>query len=60
MLSVWRRLPIAGLLQLLGDSDPVIVLRETPAALERFLDTAPAEIVAISEAPGKWSIREGG
>jgi len=49
---------VAGLLQLLGDNDPVIVLRHTPAALERFLDTVPAQIVASSEAPGKWSIRE--
>ena len=49
---------VAGLLQLLGENDPVIILRETPAALERFLDTVPARIVASSEAPGKWSIRE--
>ena len=49
---------VAALLQLLGDNDPVIVLRQTPAALQRFLDTVPAQIVASSEAPGKWSIGE--
>jgi hypothetical protein len=49
---------VAGLLHLLGDDDPVTVLRQTPAALHRFLDTVPAEIAARPEAPGKWSIRE--
>jgi hypothetical protein len=49
---------IAGLLHLLGDHDPVIILRESPAALQRFLDTVPTQIVASPEAPGKWSIRE--
>jgi len=49
---------IAGVLHLLGDNDPVTILRQTPAALQRFLDTVPAAIVARPEAPGKWSIRE--
>jgi DinB family protein len=49
---------IAGLLDLLGDQDPVSVLRETPAALRQFLDTVPAQVVGRAEAPGKWSIRE--
>jgi hypothetical protein len=49
---------VAGLLHLLGDNDPVVILRQTPADLQRFLDTVPAQIVASSEAPGKWSIRE--
>jgi hypothetical protein len=49
---------VAALLHLLGDNDPVVVLRETPAALQRFLDAVPARIVATSEAPGKWSIRD--
>lgn len=49
---------VAGLLQLLGDSDPVMILRQTPAALQRFLDTVSAEVVTSPEAPGKWSIRE--
>jgi DinB superfamily len=47
---------VAALLDLLGDSDPVAVLRDTPAKLEQFLDTVPADIVKRPEAPGKWSI----
>jgi hypothetical protein len=49
---------VVALLHLLGDNDPVIILGQTPAALQRFLDTVPAQIVASAEAPGKWSIRE--
>jgi hypothetical protein len=49
---------VAALLQLLGNDDPVAVLRETPAALQRFLDTVPRQIVTTPEAPGKWSIGE--
>ena len=36
---------VAALLELLGDADPVTILRETPAAAQRFLDSVPAEIV---------------
>jgi len=49
---------VAGLLGLLGDSDPVIVLDQTPAALRQFLDATPASIARSPEAPGKWSIGE--
>ena len=49
---------IAALLHLLGDNDPVVVLRETPAAVERCLETTPAQIATRPEAPGKWSIRD--
>ena len=49
---------VAALLGLLGDKDPVAVLRETPAALARFLDTVSAGNVTTPEAPGKWSIRD--
>jgi len=49
---------IGGLLDLLGDTDPVLVLREMPAALDRFLATVPAQIVTSPEAPNKWSIRD--
>jgi hypothetical protein len=49
---------VAALLRLLGDNDPVRILRQTPAALQRLLDTVPAQIVVSPEAPGKWSIRE--
>ena len=49
---------VAALLDLLGDKDPVLILRQTPAALEQFLGALPAQIVTIPEAPGKWSIRD--
>lgn len=49
---------VAGLLDLLGDADPVMILRQTPASLQRFLETVPPKIVATPEAPGKWSILE--
>jgi hypothetical protein len=35
---------VAGLLHSLGDNDPVTFLRQTPAAVQRFIDTMPAEI----------------
>ena len=49
---------VAALLDLLGERDPVVALREMPAALQRFLETVPAAIVVTPEAPGKWSIRD--
>jgi hypothetical protein len=49
---------VDALLGLLGEQDPVQVLRQTPVALEQFLQTSPAPILTIPEAPGKWSIRE--
>ena len=49
---------VAGLLDLLGDADPVMILRQTPASLQKFLETVPPKIVATPEAPGKWSILE--
>jgi hypothetical protein len=49
---------VDGLLDLLGDQDPVAVLRRGPAAVAAFLDTVPAALVSVAEAPGKWSMRE--
>lgn len=49
---------VAGLLGLLANQDPLEVLRKTPTALEQFLGTVPAEILAVPEAPGKWAIRD--
>jgi hypothetical protein len=48
---------VAALLELLGDADPVPILRQTPASVERFLGTVPMELVTRPEAPGKWSVR---
>jgi hypothetical protein len=44
-----------ALLDLLGNRDPVEVLRETPGALRRALDRIPSDRVWTPEAPGKWS-----
>ena len=49
---------VAGLLGLLANRDPLEVLRKTPTALEQFLGTVPAQILAVPEAPGKWAIRD--
>lgn len=45
-----------AILDLLGDKDPIAVLRETPAAVARAVEgLAPAQL-RRPEAPGKWSI----
>jgi len=49
---------VAALLRLLGNQDPVAVLRQTPAAIEQFLARVPAEKMKMPEAPGKWSVTE--
>lgn len=49
---------VAGLLDLLGDHDPVAVLGHTPAALHRFIAAVSPDMVGRPEAPGKWSMRE--
>ncbi len=47
----------AALLELLGDRDPVSVLREMPDALRQELDRFSASQLGVREAPGKWSAR---
>jgi hypothetical protein len=47
---------VAALLGLIGNDDPVRVLAQTPAALERLLASLSPETVTKPEAPGKWSI----
>jgi hypothetical protein len=49
---------VAALLDLLGDRDPLQVLRETASALARVVSEVPASRVTTPEAPGKWSIRD--
>jgi DinB family protein len=44
-----------ALLSLLGDRDPISVLRETPAALYRELEALSPSVLRTPEAPGKWS-----
>jgi hypothetical protein len=48
---------VSALLELLGDQDPIAVLRRTPDVLTRVVEDVPGAIVTIPEAPGKWSIR---
>jgi hypothetical protein len=47
----------AAILDLLGDQDPVSVLRDTPAAVRDGIRGLSAEQMATPEAPDKWSIR---
>jgi hypothetical protein len=49
---------VRSLLALLGESDPVAVLRATPDALAQFVEMLPESLVAMPEAAGKWSIRD--
>ncbi len=47
---------IAAILDLLGDQDPVTVLRATPDSLARTLASIPRDVLLRPEAPGKWSM----
>lgn len=47
---------VAAILELLGEQDPLAVLRETPIQLERIVTTTPRQLLARPEAPGKWSM----
>ncbi len=47
---------IAATLDLLGDRDPLTVLRETPGWLRAVLDGHDDEALRTPEAPGKWSV----
>jgi hypothetical protein len=54
-----ERAAYAGaILDLLGDSDPLDVLRHTPAALTRLVDDVLPDRLHTPEAPGKWSIAQ--
>lgn len=47
----------AALLHLLGNQNPVQVLRETPDALRNAIERIPLHQIDAPEAPGKWSTR---
>lgn len=49
---------IRAVLDLLGDSDPLDVLRATPDALAAWAGRLTPEELARPEAPGKWSVRQ--
>jgi uncharacterized damage-inducible protein DinB len=48
---------IAAVLDLLGDRDPLEVLRATPAAFARALEALTAAQAVQPERQGKWSVR---
>lgn len=48
----------AAILDLLGERDPLEVLRATPGALNRVLDGVPESAHGQPERPGKWSMRQ--
>jgi hypothetical protein len=47
---------VAAVLDLLGDRDPIAVLRDTPAALRQAIAGLPPAKLREPEHPGKWSI----
>ena len=47
---------ISAVLELLGDRDPLDVLRDTPSALRRAIDGLPEATLRLPERAGKWSI----
>ena len=49
---------VEALLDLLGDRDPMTILRETPPALSRVIDELTPQQLRQPEGPGKWSINQ--
>jgi uncharacterized damage-inducible protein DinB len=49
---------VDSLFQALGDREPLEVLAETPAALQRAVAGLTPEQEGTPEAPGKWSVRQ--
>lgn len=49
---------VTAILGLLGDQDPIAVLRATAGTLEHVLASTTADVLAQPEAPGKWSMGE--
>jgi hypothetical protein len=48
----------AALLELLGERNPIAVLREMPAALREGTQGLSSAALAAPEAPGKWSLAQ--
>ena len=49
---------VAAVLDLLGDRDPMAVLREMPAALSHAVEGLSVQQLRQPERPGKWSINQ--
>ena len=45
-------------LALLGDTDPILVLEETPAWIAGRTDHLPESVMRIAEGPGRWSMAQ--
>lgn len=48
---------VEAVLGLVGDRDPMAILRDTPAALRSTAEEMTEEELSRPEAPGKWSVR---
>jgi hypothetical protein len=48
----------AAILGLVGDADPLEILRTTPATLREAIAAVAPDRLSVHEAPGKWSIRQ--
>lgn len=49
---------VSAILELLGDQDPLAVLRATAGRLAHVVATTTPDVLARPEAPGKWSMGE--
>jgi len=49
---------VNAVLELLGDRDPMDVLRDAPSSLPRAIEGLSPQQLRTREAPGKWSINE--
>jgi hypothetical protein len=49
---------VTAVLGLLGDREPLSVLRETPEALRSTIANVPAALLRRPEPPGKWSVAQ--
>jgi uncharacterized damage-inducible protein DinB len=47
---------VTAILELLGDREPIAVLRETPTALARAIEGLSPQQLRQPELPGKWSV----
>jgi hypothetical protein len=49
---------VSAVLDLLGDRDPIAVLRDTPSALSKAIDGLSPQQLRQPERPGKWSVAQ--
>lgn len=49
---------VQAVVALVGDRDPLEILRATPTTLRDLLGDVPDELLGVPEGPGKWSLRQ--